>query len=60
MTNKDTEEMTRAREDMELVKKIMKNEEFMASLITTLINRTDRGEYKYLDTWRKLDERGIL
>ena len=53
-------EMTRAREDIELVKKIMKNEEFMASLIATLINRTHRGEYDYLDTWRKLDELGIL
>lgn len=48
------------RSDIELVKKIMKNEEFMASLITTLIDRTDRGEYKYLDTWRKLDKLGIL
>ena len=53
-------EMKRYREDIELVKKNMKNEEFMASMITTLINRTDKGEYKYLDTFRKLDKLGIL
>ena len=48
------------KENKDLVKKIMKDEELFSLLLLSIMVRTDMGDHKLLDSFRKMEELGVL
>ena len=53
-------EMIVTKEKKDLIKKIMKDEELFSLLLLSIIVRTDMGDHKLLDSFRKMEELGVL